>query len=173
MVQPLKQTMPNLESTYNRSRFLKTWAIMFGAVGFPAAYFTGFSLYLLYVAFGTLVLSVLVYVFVSWAGNSIGNIFFGFCGKASIREQLAGELDKARHHLRHQDYEAARQLIDAVLKIEPKYGDALLVKAQIEISAGNKKQAKAVLRELRSVSELGDRNHRWATTLLNELMDAN
>ena len=163
---------PNLESTYNRSLFLKTWAIMFGTVGPPVAYFTGFSLYLLYAAFGTLLLSVLVYVFVGWVGNSAGNIFFGLGGKASIREQLAGDLDKARHHLRQLDYEAARQIIDAVLKIEPQYGDALLVKAQVEIAAGNKKQAKAVLRQLRSVSEHGDRNHRWATTLINELMDA-
>ena len=69
--------MSNTKDTYNRTLFLKTWVLMFAAVGLPAACFTGFSVYLLYVALGTLVLAFPVYVLVSWLGNSAGNIFFG------------------------------------------------------------------------------------------------
>ncbi len=157
------------EKSYNSTLYLRIWAGIFGALGLLAALFTGFSLFLLYAALASLVIALPIYLIVSWLGDSAGNIFFGLGSKISSREQMAGELDKARHLLRQKKYSMGLSVVVAVLEIEPDFDDALLIKAECEMRAGDIKSAKETLMHLFRVCKPGEPKRRWAANMFKEV----
>lgn len=164
--------MFNDEKTYTFTLYLKIWAMVFGPVGCLVAFFKGFSWYLVLTGLGAAVLAFFLLLFISWFGELAGNLFHGLGTTISSRQQLTAELDKARHLLRQERYLQARQVIDAVMEKEPEFAEALFIRAECEMRAGEKDLAETTLKEILRLCRETSPNRRWAHSLLKELRAA-
>ena len=143
---------------------------MFGGLGAPVALFTGgFSICLVWVAAFSLVLAILLFVVVSFFGNTMGNMLFGLGGKIGTRERLKSDLLKARHCMAYGKLVRARKLISGVLQIDPNFGDALLVQAQVANRSGDEQHARVALKHILKVCHKEDVNRCWALNYLREM----
>ena len=119
----------------------------------------------------SLLTTIVVLYVTSSIGTSCSNTLFGFGGKPTIREQLAGDMDKAMYFYQQEDYEKAREIIAYVLEVDPDFSEALLIRAKIEIKTEQIKAAKATLREILSITNSTKTTRRWASSLLHDLIN--
>lgn len=149
--------------------FLKMWALLFAAIGGIAYFYTGLSKILFYAFIGSFGTTVPLFLLISWAGDSGGSLFLGSRSKITNRERLAGELDKARFSISKGNYREALQVINAVLKVEPDFCNALIIKAECEIKEGRTMLAKKTLKHLSNVCQHDEIVMRWGEELLSEV----
>lgn len=157
------------DKDYTIPLFLRIWAGLFGPLGCIAAFFTGFSIYLLYAAIVATVIGVPIFLIISWTGNTVGNVFHGQGTQASRQEQLKGEVDKANFLLRQEKYDKALKVINPVLEELPEFAEALLIKAKLEIFTGRPIRAKRTLERIIIAGQRKSKEHRWAYSMLKDL----
>ena len=100
--------------------------------------------------------------------NKIGDLFvrslYGQKRPAfSLREQLAGELEKVRYHKREENFTRALQLVNAILKQDQEFPEALFLKAQIlHQGFGNLDSARGYLEMVMQLTSPEESIHQWA-----------
>ena len=106
-------------------------------------------------------------------GCVLGNMYSGWSSrKVSLRETLSADLEKAKSCKRNGEFEEANEIIDQVLEKDPDYPDALYLKAQILWEGFEKKQkASECLQNVMRLVPQEDTLHRWASSLLKEMLD--
>ena len=106
-------------------------------------------------------------------GSALGNLFSGWSSRrVSPRETLSADLEKAKSCKRNGEFEEANQIIDQVLEKDPDFPDALYLKAQILWEGFEKKQeASECLLSVMKLVPQKNTLHRWASSLLKELID--
>jgi tetratricopeptide (TPR) repeat protein len=106
-------------------------------------------------------------------GSALGNLFSGWSSRrVSPRETLSADLEKAKSCKRNGEFEEANQIIDQVLEKDPDFPDALYLKAQILWEGFEKKQeASECLLSVMKLVPQENTLHRWASSLLKELLD--
>ena len=106
-------------------------------------------------------------------GSVLGNIFSGWSSRrVSSRETLSADLEKAKSCKRSGEFEEANEIIDQVLEKDPDFPDALYLKAQILWEGFEKRQeASECLQNVMRLVPLEDTLHRWASSLLKEIID--
>lgn len=170
----LREGIPKCGATvFNKTLFLRIWAVIFGLLGAPIALLSGgFTLTLVWVALASLVLAMVVFVVVSLFGNKMGDALLGLGKTGHPRERLASDLLKARHAFAEGKLVAAMEIIDGVLAIDPNFSDALLVQAQVALKAGEDEQARVVFQHILKVCKRDDVNRRWALNYLRDMNEA-
>jgi hypothetical protein len=106
-------------------------------------------------------------------GSGLGNMFSGWSlRKVSPRETLSADLEKAKSSKRSGRFKEAIGIIDHVLEKDPDFPDALYLKAQILCQGFEKRQGASgcLLGVMRLVPQ-EDTTHRWASSLLKEIID--
>lgn len=154
---------------YNKTLFIRIWGMIFGFIGAPAIYFTGFSLQLFYVVCASFLLALLVFIVISVSGNIIGDFLLGTGKESSFREQLASDLFKAKHLLAEERYSACRDVLNALLERDPDFGDALFVKTQLANRTGEDEEEIATLRHILKVCDKGETCRRWALERMRDI----
>ena len=106
-------------------------------------------------------------------GSVLGNIFSGWSSRqVSPRETLSADLEKAKSGKRNGEFEEAKEIIDQVLEKDPDFPDALYLKAQILWEGFEKRQeASECLQSVMRLVPQEDTLHRWASSLLKEIID--
>ena len=159
---------------HNRTLFLKIYALFFGGIGAPVALLTGgFTVSLVWAAAACLILATLVFVVVSSFASTMVNILLGLGGKIGKREQLTSDLLKAKHYMAHGKLIRAKEVISGVLQVDPNFGDALLVQAQVIHRSSNWKHACIILNNIIKVCHKDDVSRWWALNYLREMNEKN
>lgn len=111
-------------------RFAMIWMVCFG-VFLTIEVATG-GIPLLFLFFAPPIMAVIVMVIIQKAGGSISRSFYGGRKAAwSVKEQLAGDLEKIRFSKRQGRFNEALVLVNDFLKHLPHDPEALFLKAQI------------------------------------------
>lgn len=155
---------------YNKTLFLRIFAVIFGAVGAPVALLTGgFTLQLLWVMIGSLVLTLPIFVFITVSGDTLGDLLLGLGKRDGVKERVASDILKARYALSAGKMSEAKEFVAVVLKEIPDCGDALLIRAQASLRGGEVDQARADLEHILRICDKEEVCRRWALGFLREL----
>jgi len=157
--------------TAEAAAFLKVymWLVVFlGIFGFFLFGYRGLFLSILM----SLVLTPLILMISNWLGKLVTGAFYsGRRANWTPEERFAGEVDKARHLKRMQDYDQALQTINGVLREAPDFPEALYLKAGILWEGfGNAPAARGNLKRI--IEGKADPDcavYRWAVSLFDEL----
>ena len=110
-----------------------------------------------------------------FVASQTSSIFGVLAGERSAsfskREQLESDMQQARYHKINQEYDIALRKVNAILKSDPEYPEALFLKAQIVWEGfGNRESAVSNLNRIRELME-DERStvYRWARSLLEEI----
>jgi tetratricopeptide (TPR) repeat protein len=97
-------------------------------------------------------------------GDFFGRSLYGQKRAAfSLREQLAGELEKVRYHKREKNFVRALDLVNAILKQDQEFPEALFLKAQIlHQGFGNMDSARGYLEKVMELTSPEESIHNWA-----------
>ena len=87
----------------------------------------------------------------------------------SVRENLQGDVERAKWTRREGDIDAALALLDQVLEQDPSNPEALYVKAQIHWDRKNAAAAAKALRTLLQTNPKENEYYRWGKALLQEI----
>lgn len=145
-------------------RFAKIWMVCFG-VFLTIEVFTG-SIPLLFLVFVPPAMAVMVMVIITKTGGSISRSFYGGRKAAwSVKEQLAGDLEKIRFSKRQGRFNEALVLANDFLKHLPNDPDALFLKAQIlHEGFGYGESAKKCLEIIIKEVPASEPLHLWASS---------
>jgi len=139
---------------------------------YASAYWTISPIWGLFLGFIIAILASFLGIFFQ---NYFGNLSFKFhmgnSSTRSIREQLEGDLSIATNYKMQKKYNEALNILNNILRQDPEFPEALLLKAQILWqgldSADN---AKACLEKIMKVEkDQNDTIYRWASNLNNEI----
>lgn len=123
---------------------------------------------------GGVLLSFGVAYFLDAVGGAAGGLLFG--KKSAVwtpREQVQGLLRQARLNTDNRNFQAAFQYINQVLRKDPDYPEALLLKARILwLGLKDAPSAKRFLDKVLSLTDADPAVCSHASSLLNELSDA-
>ena len=89
----------------------------------------------------------------------------------SKREQLESDIQQAHYHKANKEYDVALRKVNAILKSDPEYPEALFLKAQIVWEGfNNRPSAEANLKKVQEiVPDETATIYRWASSLLDEI----
>lgn len=164
-----------------RLLFFKTFIWFFSAftlLGFFAGLISG-GIYggvigLTIGAIASVILSNLTTLLLDKSGKNIGSLFYGGRrGEQSQDQLLANEMSLVKHRKMNGEFEEALKIVNRVLKVDPEYPEALLLRAQILWEGfGN---SSAAIKYLKQIIENKDNErphiHRWASSLHDELVE--
>lgn len=96
----------------------------------------------------------------SWIGGSLS----GWSSqRATLRETLAADMQRARYSRREGRFEEALAIISGVIEKDPKYPDAYFLKARILWEGfGNREGARGCLEIVLQLVPEGETLHQWA-----------
>jgi len=159
----IRQLMKNGDRT-KIYRFAMIWILCFG-VFFVIDVFTG-AVPLFFLVFVPPVMAVIVMWIIEKASGLTARSFYG--GRKaewSVRQQLAGDLEKIRFSKRQGRYDDALLLATNFLKLLPHDSEALFLKAQIlhegfGYSESAKKCLEIIIKEIPATETL----HLWASS---------
>ena len=155
-------------------RFLMWYGVLLGALviiggwsGFPV-----FTLKLfLPLAIIPIPFCILSDYVVERLGSGLGGVLSGWSSRRlTTRESLAADLEKARYSRRGGRFKEALTIINGALEKDPKFPDALFLKAQILWEGfGNREGAQGCLKKVMQVVPSHETLHRWALNYYNEI----
>lgn len=121
-----------------------------------------------------IVISFFAAVIVMFIAEKISNttkILYGATeANISVREQMEGTLKSAKVAKMNKDYPEALKIVNNILLKDPKFYDALFVKAQIlHDGFNNTDGAKKNLKTVIAQTETGQTIHTWASSLYDQL----
>lgn len=156
------------------THFLRIFLCLFAAFALIGILLAGIKGVIIAAIF-SLTASPLIMLITSWIGGFAGSFYVGRRPKWSLREQLEGDLNRARYHKTQNRFDQAISIADEILAKEPEFPEVLFLKAQIlwegfEDSKGAKRYLKKVL-EVTSAKEQTIRQ--WASSLYDELETKN
>ena len=165
-----KKTLKNVDSA-QKTRFLSVFLRAFACLAPLGLLISGLKGLIIAIAASAAAV-VIVEVIVGFTGSGSVNLLYGFGRKtASLRDQLAADMNNARHHKLHKRYDRALLAVDNVLAKDGNFPEAQFLKAQIlwegfEDLYGAKEILLKVLK-----ADIGDDVHirQWAQTLYREL----
>lgn len=162
--------MQSFADNYNLTLFLRIFMVIFGLVGAPVALLSGgFTILLFWVALGSLVISLPIFIFITLSGNSFVNFLMGLGGKEDSTKRFSSDLLKAQHSLRESRLEEAENLLDLLLIEAPDHGEALLLRAQVMMKAQDEEGARRDLEHILRVCDKSDLARKWALGYLREM----
>jgi hypothetical protein len=143
---------------------LLTICIFTGAKLFTYKHFFIFSL----IAF---LISILYAFVVEKAGSFLGGMLSGWTAKeVSLREQLSGDLEKARYSKRNNRFDEALNIINGVLERDEDFPDALFLKAQILWEGFEKPvESKNLFRRVMLLVPVGEHLYRWSSEYIDRI----
>lgn len=150
-------------------RFAMIWLLFVGVL-LSIQVFTG-KIPLLCLLFAPPIMALIVMVIIEKTGDTISHSFYGGRKAAwSLKEQLAGDLEKIRFSKRQGRFDEALALANDLLKHLPHDPEALLLKAQIlhEVfgyGESAKKCLEIIIKEVPASEPL----HRWASSYYEEI----
>jgi hypothetical protein len=104
-------------------------------------------------------------------GGSAGNVLYG--GRTpnwSLRERLGADLSQAAHHKKNERYDQALRKVNEILDQEPRFPEAMLLKAQIMWDGyENASAARRYLKEVMGQTPRSGSLHKEAFSLDREL----
>jgi tetratricopeptide (TPR) repeat protein len=154
--------------------FLKCFTLAFGALmiicvatGGKVFTFKHLMIYSLY----SIPLCVLYAYTVERLSSGLGVIFSGWSSrKVSPRDALSADLERARFSKRKGRFEEALSIINEVIDKDPKYPDALFLKARILWDGfGKRGEAVVCLKKVMELVQSHETLHRWASSLYDEV----
>ena len=100
-------------------------------------------------------------------------IYGGGHGAWSEREQLEGDLNTVKYYKMRKEYDQALKTVANILKRDPEFSEALLIKAQILWEGfKNSAAAKANLKKITDIkTNKNEPFYRWASNLYDELTE--
>lgn len=104
-------------------------------------------------------------------GSGAGGFLSGWSSRrATLRESLTADLQKARYSKREGRFEEALAIINSVLEKDPQFPDALFLKARILWEGfDNREGAQGCLKKVVQVAPKNETLHRWAINYYNEI----
>ena len=107
----------------------------------------------------------------NWIAGTASKIYGGRAAHWSLREQLEGDLNQAKHLKTQKKYDKALFVINNILKQDPEFPEALYIKAKIVWEGfENAESARANLKKVMDLtSNKNDTIYRWASHLYNEI----
>jgi len=169
--------MPDLKRLRNvdvafRSHFIRVYCWLFFPLLFimlfvPVGFWAKIGITLAGALAGTLV----VVLITGAAGRSAGTLYSGGGARLTLREQLEGELTRARVSKTNRDFEDALATLESVLAQDPDSPEALLLKAQVlwEGFADGPEALKCALKILHLEKDKTSPVYRWAGELYKEI----
>ena len=154
--------------------FLKCFTLAFGALmiicvstGGKLFTFKHLLIYSLY----SIPLCVLYAFTVEKFSSGLGVIFSGWSSrKVSPRDALSADLERARFSKSKGRFEEALRIINEVIDKDPKYPDALFLKARILWDGfGKRDEAVVCLKKVMALVQSHETLHRWALSLYEEV----
>ena len=103
-------------------------------------------------------------------GNAAGRLYTGPKARWTLREQLEGDLNKARHFKSRKEFRSALRAVNGILKEDSDFPEALFLKAQILVEGfRNPESAKGYLKRIMETTQNNATINRWALTYYYEL----
>ena len=149
-------------------RFVRIWLFCF--IAFLIFYVGTGRIPLLVLVFAPPIVAVMVLIIIKKMGSLSGSIYGGRKAAWSVKEQLAGNLEKIRYSKRQGRFNEALALANDVLKHLPYDPGALFLKAQIlHEGFGHDESAKKCLEIIMKEVPASETLHRWATSLYEDI----
>lgn len=105
-------------------------------------------------------------------GDTANKLYMGTGGMETAREQLRARLNAIRIQKRLGKNDEALKAVNAVLDETPRFGEAMLLKAQILAEGfNNTREAFACCEKALSMQRKGDPVYQWASNYHDELMN--
>lgn len=144
-------------------RFVRIWMLCFGA--FLIFYVGTGRIPLLVLVFVPPIMAVMGMVIIKTGGSISGSFYGGRKARWSVKEQLAGDLEKIRYSKRQGRFNEALALANDSLKHLPRDPEVLFLKAQIlhegfGYGESAKKCLEIIIKEVPASKTL----HRWASS---------
>jgi uncharacterized protein HemY len=119
-----------------------------------------------------LVLTPPVNFFLNKMGGSAGILYGSREPNWSLKEQIAGDLDRVKHLKMKKEYDRALSIVDEVLITAPESPEALLLKSQILIDGfSNYDDAEKCLKKIfKTCSDRNEPVRRWAYNYYQEVV---
>ena len=132
---------------------------------------TSFGTKLAIILLGTPAATIVVMIITGFVGGSAGMLYSGGRARFTLREQLEGDLTKARVSKTEKRFEDALASVESVLAADPDFPDALLLKAQIlwEGFADGPAARSTVMKVLHLETDKTAPVYRWAGELYKEI----
>lgn len=155
-------------------RFVRIWLTCFLACpplilawGFGKISLLTLVLALVFVPFS---MAVMVMVITKKIGTMAGSLYGGPKAHWTVKEELAGDLEKIRYSKRQGRFNEALALVNDILKRLPHDPDALFLKAQIlHDGFGHDQSAKKCLDIIMKEIPASEILHRWASSLFEDI----
>lgn len=97
-------------------------------------------------------------------------LFLGGRPNWTIRERLASDIQMTTHDKNNHDFSRALARVDGILKQDPKFPEALYLKAEILWEGfGKTNEAMDILKKIMTFTKSSDQYHTWARTLHQKL----
>ncbi len=149
-------------------------AVLFSLIGifYSKPYFGSNSMYIsIGLSIPASFIATLAIKFILSKFGSTGSLLYG--GKKArwtVRERFAANLSQARHGMKNENYEAAVTAVNEALKHDPKWPEALLIKAQIfHRGFQNREGALRYVKQVISLTPEDDPVNKDAVSLYNDL----
>ena len=107
----------------------------------------------------------------NWTAGTASKIYGSRVAHWSLREQLEGDLNQAKHLKTQKKYDKALFVINNILKQDPEFPEALYIKAKIVWEGfENAESARANLKKVMDLtSNKNDTIYRWSSHLYDEI----
>ena len=149
-------------------RFVRIWMLCF--LAFLIFYAGTGRIPLLVLVFAPPIVAVMVLIIIKKMGSLSGSIYGGRKAAWSVKEQLAGNLEKIRYSKRQGRFNEALALANDVLKHLPHDPEALFLKAQILYEGfGHGESAKRCLETIMKEVPASETLHRWAASYYDSI----
>jgi len=130
-----------------------------------------FGIKIAIILLGTPVATLVVMAITGFVGGSAGMLYSGGRARVPLREQLEGDLTKARVSKTEKRFEDALASVESALAKDPEFPEALLLKAQIlwEGFADGPTARSTVMKVLHLETDKTTPVYRWAGELYKEI----
>jgi len=161
---------PKDVDSLNQSLFIKTFFWVSIPLLFVGISYVGLVKAILISFCSSLVITLLV-IFIAEKFSDVVTILYG--GRQNIistREQMQSLLGTAKLAKMNKDYKRAIGIVNAILLQDPKFYEAMLIKAQIlQEGFNNTDSAKKYLRKVIMNTKLDESVHVWSSALYEQL----
>ena len=165
-------SLKNIDSIA-RAQFIKFFVWLFGPLSVVSLFYFGTIGVIIAFILSLVITPLTMFVLDKFSGGTSSLIYGGGHGTWSEREQLEGDLNTVKYYKMRKEYDQAFKAVNNVLNSDPKFSEALLIKAQILWEGyENSTAAKANLKKITEIKMDKDEPiHRWASNLYDELTE--